>query len=462
MLPRDKREVVLVLKNHYKQVCGMTGDGVNDAPALSAAQCGIAVDDATDAAKNAAAIILTSPGLSAIYRCARSSTSRSHITSMHDLTSPPPAWFHCHDSAVVESRRIFKKLKSYVTYRFAATIQIVCVLTLYILISNCSINSLFIILLALFNDLTLLPIAYDNQQAGSKPENPEVYKMLSVAASLGALQTVLSLIFAYGVIKKVKTTHRDYEMSDCNIKMQAILWVQMFIAAELLIFTTRASKYIVTSLRPSIALIVSVLGGCLLVSLMAGCSTDFGAVPVGDICIVWLYDVLGLLLCDVLKVALLDFFEENTEVLPELESSSPTAALKESEASVDVRKASTMSNNSVKDLMPDEQMDHRLDHIVGRLSLYADRSSVSRTNSKATDSNRMSLSAANHVGEGGRGGRASTGHRRQSFSYGLRDSLLAGDGSVHHVIGVPNVSGLHPNILEGTLRPRVPGNKKIH
>jgi H+-transporting ATPase len=68
VLPKDKREVVLVLRNIFHQVVGMTGDGVNDAPALSAAQCGIAVDDATDAAKNAAAIILTSPGLSAIYR----------------------------------------------------------------------------------------------------------------------------------------------------------------------------------------------------------------------------------------------------------------------------------------------------------------------------------------------------------------------------------------------------------
>ena len=55
VLPADKREVVMVLKNTHKVVCGMTGDGVNDAPALSAAQCGIAVDDATDAAKNAGA-----------------------------------------------------------------------------------------------------------------------------------------------------------------------------------------------------------------------------------------------------------------------------------------------------------------------------------------------------------------------------------------------------------------------
>ena len=100
-----------------------TGKG---SPALSAAQCGVAVHDATDAAKNAAAIILTSEGLSAVY------------------------------SAVVESRRIFRKLKSYVTYRFAASIQIVVVLTILIFASNCSIQPLYIILLALFNDITML------------------------------------------------------------------------------------------------------------------------------------------------------------------------------------------------------------------------------------------------------------------------------------------------------------------
>ena len=67
VMPRDKREIVQVLRHRHGCVVGITGDGVGDAVAMSVAQCGIAVDDATDAAKNASAVILTSPGLSAIY-----------------------------------------------------------------------------------------------------------------------------------------------------------------------------------------------------------------------------------------------------------------------------------------------------------------------------------------------------------------------------------------------------------
>lgn len=69
VLPSDKREVVLTLKNEYGLVTGMTGDGVNDAPALSAAQVGIAVEGATDAARNAADLILTKPGGSVCHSC---------------------------------------------------------------------------------------------------------------------------------------------------------------------------------------------------------------------------------------------------------------------------------------------------------------------------------------------------------------------------------------------------------
>ena len=106
---------------------------------------------------------------------------------------------------MIESRRIFRKLKAYVTYRFAATIQIVIVLTLLIFISNCPIESLYVIILALFNDLTMLPIAYDRQQASAVPENPDVSKMLFVSGGLGMAATGFSLLFAYGQSSPVPT-----------------------------------------------------------------------------------------------------------------------------------------------------------------------------------------------------------------------------------------------------------------
>eukprot|EP01038_Epipyxis_sp_PR26KG_P008642 gene8642-11682_t len=284
VLPRDKREVVLVLKNIYHLVVGMTGDGVNDAPALSAAQCGIAVDDATDAAKNAAAIILTSPGLSAIY------------------------------SAVVESRRIFRKLKSYVIYRFAATIQIVVVLTLLIYISNCPINSLYIILLALFNDLTMLPIAYDWQDASASPENPDVYKMLILAALLGSFETCFTLLWAYAS-DGTGFFSSDFHIGSCGRQAQAGVWVQMSIAAELLIFSARAPSFIFTSIAPSPALFVSVTLGCVIFSIFAGQISFFGKLAAKDIAIIWFYDLICLFLLDTLKVVYLNSIGENIAVL---------------------------------------------------------------------------------------------------------------------------------------------------
>jgi H+-transporting ATPase len=123
VLPSDKREVVLTLRNDFGVVTGMTGDGVNDAPALSAAQIGIAVEGATDAAKNAADLILTKPGLGPIY------------------------------GAVLESRRIFARVKSYVVYRIAASIVLVLTLSIVIFASGCAVDSLLVIILALLNDI---------------------------------------------------------------------------------------------------------------------------------------------------------------------------------------------------------------------------------------------------------------------------------------------------------------------
>ncbi len=298
VLPSDKREVVSVLAKQGL-VVGMTGDGVNDAPALSRAQCGVAVHDATDAAKNAAAIILTSEGLSAIY------------------------------AAVVESRRIFRKLKAYVTYRFAASIQIVTVLAFLILVSNCSIDPLYIILLALLNDLTMLPIAYDFQLASKDPENPDVNRILLTSLVLGLLETMFSLFFAYGAGEgygKIFRDDYDYRMcnplnifvsDDARLKVEAAIFLQMFIAAEILIFSTRAPTYFFLSARPSWSLLGAVSAGCALMSLLVAVSSRFGKIHIYDILVIYLYNLIVFIIVDVAKVYLLRYFGESTEVLPD-------------------------------------------------------------------------------------------------------------------------------------------------
>ena len=220
-------------------------------------------------------------------------------------------------SAVIESRRIFRKLKAYVTYRFAATIQIVIVLTLLIFISNCPITSLYVIILALFNDLTMLPIAYDRQQAAATPENPDVAKMLTISTMLGVLETCFSLLFAYGA-DATGFFQSDLSISGCGKPAQAAMWLQMFIAAEVLIFSARAPTYMWQSIAPSGALFVSVITGCLICSVLAAISSYFGSLPIRDIILIWIYDILVLIVIDIAKVAMFQVFNESLEVLPDL------------------------------------------------------------------------------------------------------------------------------------------------
>ncbi|MGH2638227.1 MAG: HAD-IC family P-type ATPase, partial [Rhabdochlamydiaceae bacterium] len=155
VFPADKFHIVEVLQKQG-HIVGMTGDGVNDAPALKEADCGIAVSNATDAARAAASIVLMTSGLSVII------------------------------DAIKESRKIFQRMNSYSIYRIAETIRVVLFMTLSILVFNFyPVTAVMIVMLALLNDGAILSIAYDNVHYRNKPEAWNMKRVLGISTVLG-------------------------------------------------------------------------------------------------------------------------------------------------------------------------------------------------------------------------------------------------------------------------------------
>ena len=138
VFPEHKYGIVKALQDR-DHIVAMTGDGVNDAPALKQADCGIAVSGATDAARAAAALVLTAPGLSVII------------------------------TAIEQARRIFERIMSYTIYRIAMTIDIMFVVVLSTLFLEFRpLTAIMIIALALLDDIPIMAIAYDNTRVDRK------------------------------------------------------------------------------------------------------------------------------------------------------------------------------------------------------------------------------------------------------------------------------------------------------
>jgi H+-transporting ATPase len=171
VFPEDKYLIVDKLQkaNH---IVGMTGDGVNDAPALKKADAGIAVSGATDAARAAADLILLAPGLSVIV------------------------------DAIKGARVTFERMKSYSIFRIAETIRVILFMTASIVIFNFyPVTAIMIIILAFLNDVPILTIAYDNTRVDDNPVRWNMREVLSLATVLGITGVIASFgIFYLGYL----------------------------------------------------------------------------------------------------------------------------------------------------------------------------------------------------------------------------------------------------------------------
>ncbi len=229
VFPEHKFHIVDVLQKHG-HIVGMTGDGVNDAPALKKADCGIAVSGATDAARAAAAIVLMTPGLSVIIE------------------------------AIKESRKIFQRMNSYAIYRIAETLRVLFFMTLAILVFNFyPLTAVMIVMLALLNDGAILSIAYDRVHYRNAPEAWNMRVVLGVSTVLG----VLGVISAFGLFFLAE---RVFHIDRAHI--QTMMYLKLSVAGHLTIFLTR-TRGPFWSIRPARILWGAVLGTQALATLIA-------------------------------------------------------------------------------------------------------------------------------------------------------------------------------------------------
>lgn len=276
VFPEHKFHIVEVLqqRNH---IVGMTGDGVNDAPALKKADCGIAVSGATDVARAAAAIVLMTPGLSVIV------------------------------DAVKESRKIFQRMNSYAIYRIAETIRVLLLMTLSILVFNFyPVTALMIVLLALLNDGAILSIAYDNVRYMNKPEAWKMRMVLGVSTMLGLSGVVASFVLFY-LGERVFKLNRDF--------IQSLMYLKLSVAGHLTIFVTR-TRGPFWSHRPAAILLLAVVGTQLIATLIS--VYGFLMTPIGWLWAlgVWGYALAWFLANDRVKLLAYRIFDPTDEPLP--------------------------------------------------------------------------------------------------------------------------------------------------
>ncbi|CAJ2674851.1 unnamed protein product [Trifolium pratense] len=278
VFPEHKYEIVRRLQER-KHICGMTGDGVNDAPALKRADIGIAVADATDAARSASDIVLTEPGLSVII------------------------------SAVLTSRAIFQRMKNYTIYAVSITIRIVFGFMLIALIWKFDFSPFMVLIIAILNDGTIMTISKDRVKPSPLPDSWKLKEIFATGIVLGSYMALMTVLFFWAA----KDT--DFFSDKFGVRslrnnpneMMAALYLQVSIISQALIFVTRSRNWSFFE-RPGLLLLAAFFIAQLIATVIAVYAHwEFARIKGmgwGWAGVIWLYSLVTYFPLDLLKIAI--------------------------------------------------------------------------------------------------------------------------------------------------------------
>ncbi|KAK4267626.1 hypothetical protein QN277_024379 [Acacia crassicarpa] len=275
VFPEHKYEIVKRLQDR-KHICGMTGDGVNDAPALKKADIGIAVDDATDAARSASDIVLTEPGLSVII------------------------------SAVLTSRAIFQRMKNYTIYAVSITIRIVLGFMLLALIWKFDFSPFMVLIIAILNDGTIMTISKDRVKPSPIPDSWKLNEIFATGVVLGAYLAVMTVVFFWAAHASDFFTDKFGVRSirSNSEELTAAVYLQVSIVSQALIFVTRSRSWSYIE-RPGYMLLGAFLAAQLIATLIAVYAhwgfARIQGIGWGWASVIWLYSIITYIPLDILK-----------------------------------------------------------------------------------------------------------------------------------------------------------------
>ncbi|KAI0042080.1 plasma-membrane proton-e [Auriscalpium vulgare] len=284
VFPEHKFEIVKRLQG-LGHLCAMTGDGANDAPALSRANVGIAVEGATDAARGAADIVLTEPGLSTIVHAIRG------------------------------SRIIFQRMRNYAIYACAVTIRIVVCFAVLSFCYRFQFPPFMVLIIALLNDGTIMTLSVDRVLPSSTPDSWDLAEIFAYAVAYGIYLTLSTIILVVVILETsffqdkfgVHLNSPPHHIDHNDKQLHMIVYLQVAIISQALIFVTRSHSFFFME-RPSVALMGAFCLAQLVSSVIAAWGswgfTNIEKISGAWIGIVWVWDIIWFLPLDLVKFAM--------------------------------------------------------------------------------------------------------------------------------------------------------------